>query len=151
MTGTSLQFIPYRGTAPAVTDLLGGQVDLMFLPIHVAMAHVKSGRLVALAIGSERRHALMPDVPTVSEAGVPGYEATIWLGVMSPVNVPRLVLERLNGEITKVTSRPDIRKTWNEQGAEPMVMNLAEFEKYLHADIAKWARVVKVSGARADQ
>ena len=93
---------------------------------------------------------VLPDVPTVSEAGVKGYEATIWLGVMVPTGTPKAVIDRLNGEIVKVVSRPDVKKAWNEQGAEPMSMSAAEFEKYLNDDIAKWAKVVKASGARAD-
>ncbi len=151
MAGVDIVHVPHKGSAEARTSVMSGQVEIMPDAITTMAPMAKAGRVRALATTGIKRSGVMPDVPTVSEAGVPGYEATIWLGVMSPVNVPRLVLERLNGEITKVTSRPDIRKTWNEQGAEPMVMNLAEFEKYLHADIAKWARVVKVSGARADQ
>jgi tripartite-type tricarboxylate transporter receptor subunit TctC len=90
-------------------------------------------------------------VPTVSEAGVKGYEATIWLGIMAPAGTPRPIADRLNAEVAKVVTRADVRKAWNEQGAEPMTMSVAEFEKYLNADIAKWAKVVKVSGAKADQ
>jgi tripartite-type tricarboxylate transporter receptor subunit TctC len=93
----------------------------------------------------------MPEVPTISEAGVKGYETTIWLGIMAPAGTPRAVIERLNAEITRVVNRPDVKKTWSEQGAQPMTMSIAEFEKYLQADIAKWAKVVKISGARADQ
>jgi len=92
-----------------------------------------------------------PELPTLAEAGVKGYETTIWLGIMAPTGTPRAAIERLNAEITKVTSRPEVKKTWNDQGAQPMAMTVAEFEKYLHADIAKWAKVVKISGAKADQ
>ena len=100
----------------------------------------------------ERRPlALERFLQQVIEAGVAGYEAIIWLGVMAPANTPRVVLERLNNEVTKVASRADVIKSWNEQGAEPMAMSIAEFEKYLAADIAKWAKVVKASGARVDQ
>jgi tripartite-type tricarboxylate transporter receptor subunit TctC len=97
-----------------------------------------------------KRSAVLPEVPTVGEAGVKDYEATIWLGVMTPAGTPRAVIDRLNAEVTRVATRPDVRKVWNEQGAEPMSMNAAEFEKYLNDDIAKWARVVKASGARPD-
>jgi tripartite-type tricarboxylate transporter receptor subunit TctC len=93
----------------------------------------------------------MPDIPTIAEAGVRGYETTIWIGIMAPAGTPRAAVERLNAEITKVTSRADVKKIWGEQGAVPMTMTVAEYEKYLHADIAKWAKVVKISGARTDK
>jgi tripartite-type tricarboxylate transporter receptor subunit TctC len=111
----------------------------------------KGGRVRALATTGQKRSSVMPEVPTVSEAGVKGYEATIWLGIMAPAGTPRPIADRLNAEVAKVVTRADVRKAWNEQGAEPMTMSVAEFEKYLNADIAKWAKVVKVSGAKADQ
>jgi tripartite-type tricarboxylate transporter receptor subunit TctC len=105
----------------------------------------------ALGTSGLKRSTVMPEVPTISEAGVKGYETTIWIGIMAPAGTPRAVAERLNAEITKVVNRPDVKKTWDSQGAVPMTMSVSEFEKYLHADIAKWAKVVKISGARADQ
>ena len=151
MAGVDIVHVPHKGSAEARTSVMSGQVEIMPDAITTMAPMAKAGRVRALATTGLKRSSVMPDVPTIIEAGVPGYEATIWLGVMAPVNVPRAVLERLNSEVTKVTSRTDIKKTWNEQGAEPIIMNLAEFEKYLHADIAKWAKVVKASGARADQ
>ena len=112
---------------------------------------VKAGRVRALGTTGLKRSGVLPDVPTVAEAGVPGYEATIWLGMMAPLNTSRAVLDRLNAEISKVTARPEVKKAWNDQGAEPMRMSIEEFEKYLNADIAKWSKVVSASGARADQ
>jgi tripartite-type tricarboxylate transporter receptor subunit TctC len=94
---------------------------------------------------------VMPQVPTVSESGVPGYEATIWLGIMAPTGTPKAVIDRLNAEITKIASRQDVGKTWQEQGAVPMTFTPGEFERYLNEDIAKWGKVVKLSGARPDQ
>jgi tripartite-type tricarboxylate transporter receptor subunit TctC len=111
----------------------------------------KAGKVRALGTTGLKRSTVMPDVPTISEAGVKGYETTIWIGIMAPSGTPRAVTERLNAEITKVVNRADVKKTWGEQGAQPMIMTVTEFEKYLHADIAKWAKVVKISGARADQ
>lgn len=111
----------------------------------------KAGRVRALGTSGRTRSTVTPDVPTIAEGGVKGYETTIWIGIMAPTGTPRAAIQRLNAEITKVTSRPDVKKVWNEQGAQPMTMTVAEFEKYLHADIAKWAKVVKISGARADQ
>jgi len=151
MAGVDIVHVPHKGSGEARTSVMSGQVEIMMDAITTMAPTAKSGRVRALATTGLKRSTVMPDVPTVTESGVKDYEATIWLGVMAPANTPRAVLERLNGEITKVTSRADIKKTWNEQGAEPMNMSLAEFEKYLNADIAKWARVVKVSGARADQ
>ena len=111
----------------------------------------KAGRVRALGTSGRTRSSVTPDVPTIAEAGVKGYETTIWLGIMAPTGTPKAVIERLNTEITKVTSRPEVQKTWSEQGAVPLKMTVAEFEQYLNADIAKWAKVVKISGAKADQ
>ena len=93
---------------------------------------------------------MLPDVPTIAEAGVPGYEATIWLGLMAPTGTPKAVVDKLNAEIVKIISRPDVQQNWAGQGAVPMVMSPGEFDKYLRADIAKWAHVVEVSGAKVE-
>ncbi len=143
--------VPHKGSSDARTSVMSGQVEMMFDAITTMAPLAKAGRVRALGSTGLRRSAVTPDLPTVAEAGVPGYEATIWLGVMAPTGTPRAVLDRLNGEITRISSRADVRKTWNEQGAEPLSMSLGEFEKYLTADLAKWAKVVKASGARADQ
>ena len=130
---------------------MSGQTELMLDAITTMAPIAKAGKVRALGTTGLKRSTVMPDVPTISEAGVKGYETTIWLGIMAPAGTPRAVTERLNAEITKVVNRPDVRKTWNAQGAEPMTMTVTEFEKYLNNDIAKWARVVKISGAKADQ
>jgi tripartite-type tricarboxylate transporter receptor subunit TctC len=151
LIGADITHVPHKGSAEARTSVMSGQVEIMFDAITTMAPLAKAGRVRALASSGVKRSTVMPELPTVAQAGVPGYEATIWLGVMAPAATPRAVLERLNGEITKIASRADVRKIWSEQGAEPLAMNLGEFEKYLHADIAKWAKVVKASGARADQ
>ncbi len=151
LIGADIIHVPHKGSSEARTSVMSGQVEMMFDAITIMAPLAKAGRVRALGTTGLKRSTVMPDLPTVAEAGVAGYEATIWLGVMAPANTPRGVLDRLNGEITKITSRADVRKTWNEQGAEPLNMNAAEFEKYLNSDIAKWAKVVKASGARADQ
>ena len=151
LIGAKITHVPHKGSSEARTSVMSGQVEMMFDAITTMAPLAKAGRVRALASTGLKRSSVMPDAPTVIEAGVAGYEATIWLGVMAPANTPRVVLERLNNEVTKVTSRADVRKSWNEQGAEPMAMSIAEFEKYLAADIAKWAKVVKASGARVDQ
>ena len=151
LIGGEIIHVPHKGSSEARTSVMSGQVEIMFDAITTMAPLAKAGRVRALATTGLNRSSVMPDVLTVAEAGVPGYEATIWLGVMAPLNTPRSILDRLNNEMTKITSRADVRKLWNDQGAEPLNMSVAEFEKYLNADIAKWAKVVKASGARADQ
>jgi tripartite-type tricarboxylate transporter receptor subunit TctC len=123
---------------------------MMFDAITVMAEGVRSGQLVALGTTGKQRSAVMPEVPTVAEAGVPGYEATIWLGIMAPKGTPAEIVDKLNAEITKIMNRPDVKESWAKQGAVPMPMQPAEFERYLRADIEKWAQVVKVSGAKLE-
>ena len=151
LAGVDIVHVPHKGSGEARTSTMSGQTEMMLDAITTMAPIAKGGKVKALATSGLKRSTVMPDVPTISEAGVKGYEATIWLGVMAPAGTPRAITERLNAEIIKVVNRPDVKKTWNEQGAEPLTMNISEFEKYLHADIAKWAKVVKISGARADQ
>jgi tripartite-type tricarboxylate transporter receptor subunit TctC len=112
---------------------------------------VKSGKVRALGTTGKTRSSVMPDVPTIAEAGVPGYEATIWLGLMAPKGTPPAIVNRLNAEIAKIVARPEVRDEWSKQGAVPMTMNPDEFAKYTAGDIEKWARIVKISGAKPDQ
>ena len=142
--------IPYRGSAGARTDVLGGQLEMMFDAIPTMNEHVRSGKVRALATTGKARSAVMPDVPTMGEAGVPGYEATLWLGVMAPKGTPRAVVDKLNAEIGKITGNPDVRRTWAAQGTAALTMGVDEFSRYVQDDITKWARVVKISGATAD-
>jgi tripartite-type tricarboxylate transporter receptor subunit TctC len=113
--------------------------------------NIAAGKLKALGTTGRVRSAVLPDVPTVAEAGVPGYEATIWLGLMAPAGTPRAVLVKLNAEVGKIVSRADVKAEWARQGAAPLLMTLDEFNHYLREDIEKWARIVKLSGAKADQ
>jgi tripartite-type tricarboxylate transporter receptor subunit TctC len=151
MAAVDIIHVPYKGSSEARTSVMSGQVEMMFDAITTMTPIIKGGRVRALATTGQKRSSVLPDVPTVSEAGVNGYEATIWLGIMVPTGTPKAVIDRLNAEVVKVVGRPDVKKAWNEQGAEPLHMNPAEFEKYLNDDIAKWTKVVKASGARADQ
>ena len=150
MAGIDVVHVPYKGSSGARTDILGGQVQMMFDAIPTMAPNIRSGKLKGLATSGTRRSPVLPEVPTVAEAGVPGYEATIWLGVMAPVSTPRAVVDRLNAGIQKIVGRPDVREAWAKQGAEPMQMSPAEFDKYLREDIVKWERVVKLSGAKVD-
>jgi tripartite-type tricarboxylate transporter receptor subunit TctC len=151
MAGVDIIHVPHKGSSEARTSVVSGQVEMMMDAITTMAPLAKAGRVRPLASTGQKRSNVTPDTPTVSEAGVPGYEATIWLGIMAPTGTPKAAIERLNGEITKIANRPDVRKTWQEQGAVPMSMSAAEFERYLNEDIAKWAKVVKFSGARPDQ
>ena len=151
LAGVDILHVPHKGSGEARTSVMSGQTEMMLDAITTMAPIAKAGRVRALGTSGRTRSTVLPEVPTIAEAGVKGYETTIWIGIMAPTGTPRAVVERLNAEITKVTSRPDVRKTWNDQGAQPMTMTVAEFESYLHQDIAKWAKVVKISGAKADQ
>ena len=150
MAGISVVHIPYRGSAGARTDVLGGQLEMMFDAVPTMTEHIKSGKVKALATTGKSRTAILPDVPTMSEAGVPGYEATLWLGLMAPKGTPPAVVARLNAELGKITSNPEVRRAWAAQGTTPMTMAVDEFTRYMNDDIAKWARIVKISGAKAE-
>jgi tripartite-type tricarboxylate transporter receptor subunit TctC len=150
MAGVSIVHIPYKGSAGARTDVLGGQLEMMFDAIPTMSEHIKAGKVRALATTGRSRSAVLPDVPTMSEAGVKDYEATIWLGVMAPKGTPASVVNKLNAEIVKITGNPDVRKAWAAQGTAPLTMGVDEFSRYLTADIAKWERIVKLSGAKAE-
>jgi tripartite-type tricarboxylate transporter receptor subunit TctC len=112
---------------------------------------VRAGKLRALGSSGKERSSVLPEVPTVSEAGVPGYEAVIWLGVMAPAGTPKAIVERLNAEIRRIVAAPEMKEAWAKQGAVAMSMTTDEFAKHLREDIDKWARIVKISGAKADQ
>jgi len=151
MAGVDIVHVPYKGSSGARTDMLGGQVQMMFDAITTMAPHVQAGKLRALGTSGKARSSVLPDTPTVAEAGVPGYEAVIWLGIMAPAGTPKAIVERLNAEITKAAGSAEMRAAWAKQGAVAMTMSPGEFDKYLHADIEKWARIVKISGARPDQ
>jgi len=150
MAKVSITHIPYKGSAGARTDVLGGQVELMFDAVTTMTEQAKAGKVKALATTGKQRSEVMPDVPTVSEAGVPGYEATIWLGVMAPKNTPKAIVDKLNEAISQIVGQAEVKQTWGKQGAVPMVMNPAQFDKYLNEDIAKWANVIKSANIKLD-
>ncbi|MFM2059823.1 MAG: hypothetical protein RLY71_4208 [Pseudomonadota bacterium] len=150
MAGVDILHVPYKGSAGARTDVLGGQVDMMFDAIPTMSEHIRSGKVRALATTGRQRSAILPDLPTVSEAGVAGYEATIWLGLMAPRGTPAAIVQKLNAEVAKVTGNADVRRQWAAQGTAAMTMGVDEFSRYLGADIAKWAEIVRISGAKAE-
>jgi len=150
MAGVDIVHVPYRGSSGARTDTIGGQVQMMFDAVTTMSEHVKAGQVRALGTSGKTRSTVFPDVPTVAET-VPGYEATIWLGIVAPKGTPPAIVTRLNAEITKIVSRPDVRRDWAAQGAVAMTMTPDEFGKYISDDIVKWERIVKISGAKPDQ
>jgi tripartite-type tricarboxylate transporter receptor subunit TctC len=150
MAGISLVHIPYRGSAGARTDVLGGQLEMMFDAIPTMSEHIKAGKVRALATTGRTRSSILADVPTMDEAGVKGYDAVLWLGLMAPKGTPPAVIQRLNGELSKYTSSAEVKRAWGAQGATPMTMGVDEFTRHLNDDITKWAQVVKVSGAKPE-
>ncbi|MBU6258336.1 MAG: tripartite tricarboxylate transporter substrate binding protein [Burkholderiales bacterium] len=149
MAGIDIRHIPYKGSSGARTDVIGGQVDMMFDAVTTMAPLAKAGKVRALATSGLERNAITPDVPTLNEAGVPKYEATIWLGLMAPRATPPAIVEALNAAVRRIVARPDVQALWRQQGAVPMSMGVADFDRYLRADIAKWAAIVKLSGAKA--
>ncbi len=150
MSGVYLVHIPYRGSSGARTDLIGGQVDLMFDAVTTMTEQVRAGKVKAIATTGRLRSDVMPDVPTVNESGVPGYEASIWLGLMAPKGTPKAIVDRLNEAISKIVGQAEVKQLWSRQGAVPMVMTPEAFDKYTRDDIAQWARVIKRAGITVD-
>ena len=147
MSETNIVHVPHKASGDARNSVVGGHVQMMYDAITTMRPIAEGGKVRALATTGAKRSPLMPDVPTVAEAGVPGYEATIWLGVMAPKGTPPEVIKTLNTEINKVIDLPAVKEAWAKQGAIPMHMTTEQFEAYLRKDIEKWAHVVKVSGA----
>jgi tripartite-type tricarboxylate transporter receptor subunit TctC len=151
MAGVNILHIPYKGSSGARSDVLSGQVDMMFDAVPSMVEVVKSGRVKALATTGKTRSQVLPNVPTMAESGVPDYEAVIWLGLLAPKGTPPAIVNRLNEEVGKMASDPQVVQAWAKQGATPMKMSPDAFSKYMQDDIAKWARIVKLSGAKADR
>ncbi|AVS75494.1 tripartite tricarboxylate transporter substrate binding protein [Paracidovorax cattleyae] len=150
MAKVDMVHVPYKGSAPAVTDLLGNQIAIMFDNMPSAIQHVRSGKLRAIAVTTAKRSPELPDVPTIAEAGVPGYEATSWFGMFAPAGTPAPVVAKLNATIVKVLAQPDISKKLAEQGAEAAGETPAQFADFIQKESVKWGRVVKESGASVD-
>jgi tripartite-type tricarboxylate transporter receptor subunit TctC len=148
MTGTEIVHVPHRNSGEARNSVIGGHVQMMIDAITTTAPTVQGGQVRALGTTGLKRSAVLPDVPTIAEAGLPKYEATIWLGIMAPTGTPKPIVDRLNGEINRVLAKPEVREAWTKQGAVPMTMTPDEFDRYLRADIDKWAEVVKTTGAK---
>ncbi len=150
MTGTDMVHVAYKGLGPAITDLLGGQIHMMFADVGVVAPHLKSGRLRGLAISSATRSAAVPDLPTVAEAGVPGYAASTWYGLMAPAGTPAPVAARVSSEVRKVLTLPEIRSALVAQGVEPAPMAPEQFAGFVREEHAKWGKVVKAANIKLD-
>jgi tripartite-type tricarboxylate transporter receptor subunit TctC len=148
MSGTDILHVPHKGSGEARNDVMGGHVQMMFDAVTAMKGNIDAGQVRTLATTGEKRSAVLPDVPTVSEAGVPGYEATIWLGLMAPKGTPPEIVGRLNAEIAKIIAKPAIREAWAKQGAVPMTLSPAAFDAYLRRDIEKWAKVIEQAGIK---
>jgi tripartite-type tricarboxylate transporter receptor subunit TctC len=143
MAGIDVMHVPYRNSGDARSAVIGGQVQMMIDAVTTMAPNVAAGGVRALATTGKTRSGALPDVPTVTEAGVAGYEATIWLGLMAPAGTPKPIIDKLNAAVNSIVKRPDVVKLWAEQGALPMSMTPEEFDQYLRGDIVKWTNVVK--------
>jgi tripartite-type tricarboxylate transporter receptor subunit TctC len=148
--GVYLTHIPYRGTAPAVTDLLGGQVDAMFLPIHVALPYVRAGKLVALGIGSEKRHPLMPELPTLKEAKAGDVNVDMWFGVFAPPGTPPDQVLKLNRDLKEILASPEVRTAFQSQGMDPASSSPEEFRRLVARDADRWAGLIRAAHIKAE-
>ncbi|MCX7263394.1 MAG: tripartite tricarboxylate transporter substrate binding protein [Burkholderiales bacterium] len=142
--------VPYKGSSGARTDVLAGQVDMMFDAVTTMTEQVKAGKVKAVGTTGRVRSDVLPDVPTLNENGVAGYEATIWLGLMAPKGTPKAIVDRLNEAVSKISSQADVKQQWAKQGAVPIILNPTQFDKYLQDDIAKWATVIKTANIKLD-
>jgi tripartite-type tricarboxylate transporter receptor subunit TctC len=150
MAGVKIVHVPYKGSAPAVTDLLGGHVSLMFDNMPSALPHVKAGKIRALAVSTLKRSPVAPEIPTVAESGLPGFEVSVWFGVLAPAGTPREIVGRLNAILVKALHAPDVRERLSTQGAEPIGNSPDAFTAQMKRDLVKWAKVVKDADIKLD-
>jgi tripartite-type tricarboxylate transporter receptor subunit TctC len=150
MTGVKLVHVPYKGGAPAMVDLVAGRVELVFATAASAVPHIKAGRIKGIAVTTGKRSALMPELPTIAEAGLAGYEANNWYGLMVPANTPRAIINRLNAETVKVLNMPEVKTFLFNQGLDAAPSTPEEFGAYIRSERTKWAKIVKASGAKAE-
>ncbi len=149
-TGVQMLHIPYKGAGPAMQDLIGGQVNMMFDGMGSSAAQIRGGKLKPLAVTTARRSPAFPDIPTMQEAGVPGYQVTTWYGLWAPAGTPPEIVSRLQAEVVKAFAKPEVKEIWAAQGADAGGNSPAEFNAFIKAEIVKWAKVVKDSGAKID-
>jgi tripartite-type tricarboxylate transporter receptor subunit TctC len=150
LTGTDIQHVPYKSSTGARNDVVGGHVDMMFDEVPSVAPNVLAGQVRALGVTGKKRSPALPDVPTVAEAGVPGYEHTGWFGIMAPAGTPKPIVDRLNTEIRAIVDNPEVKAFWRKQGTDALSMTPAEFDAFLHAEIEKWAKVVKAANIKLE-
>ena len=150
LAGVDIVHVPYKGGAPALTDLLGGQIQMAFSSVPAVLPHIKAGRLVALGVGSAKRSPALPNIPTIAEAGVPGYEYTTWYGIFAPAKTPRTLIARLNTEIVKAMETPDIKDRFTALGGDPDPGTPEELRAYMANESAKWAKIIKAANIRIE-
>jgi tripartite-type tricarboxylate transporter receptor subunit TctC len=148
--GIDLTHVPYKGGPPAVTDLIGGQVDVMFETTTAVLPFVKQGKLRALAVSSSKRIGAAPEVPTVAELGYPGFSGVPWVAIVAPANTPAPIVAKLNAEVNKALQTKELREQFAAQGVEPMVMSGDELSAFIKSELAKWTKAVKDSGAKVE-
>ncbi|OGA53151.1 MAG: hypothetical protein A3F74_11980 [Betaproteobacteria bacterium RIFCSPLOWO2_12_FULL_62_58] len=150
MAGIDVVHVPYKGTGPAITDLIGGQVQMMITGVVALMPHIKSGKLRGLGVTSAKRVAALPDLPTIAESGIPGFDVSSWFGVFLPGGTPKPIVAKMNAEIRKILEVPEVRQRLISQGADPASNTPEEFAAYVKAEMAKWGKVARDTGTRAD-
>jgi tripartite-type tricarboxylate transporter receptor subunit TctC len=150
MSKTYMLHIPYKGSAPVVTDLLAGQVDVMFDNIPNVINHVRAGKMKAYAVSSTKRSTLAPEIPTVAEAGLAGYEVNVWFGVLAPAGTPQPIVQRLNTEIIKIITAPDVRERFGKQGVEVQTSTPDQYQAFVRSEVDRWAKVIKTAGIKGD-
>lgn len=149
MAGVKIVHIPYKGSAPMLNDLLGGQIQLSFAASVSALPQIKAGKLRALAIGDSRRSTILPDLPTVAEAGVPGYQAVIWSGMLAPAKTPRTIIDRMNSEVVRIVQSPDFKQRLIQLGSDPVGSTPEQWGQFIKNEIAKWTKIAKIAGVKA--
>jgi len=150
LTGTNIVHVPYKGTGPAITDLLGGQVQLMFNSMPTVLPLVRSGKLRALAVGSTQRISAIADIPTVAESGVPGFENVTWYGMFAPAKTPREIVNKLHAQVVRILAEPDMAQRLSSQGAEPRSSTPDELAKFMRVEFERWAKVIKSAGVKVE-
>jgi tripartite-type tricarboxylate transporter receptor subunit TctC len=148
--GIDMQHVPYKGGPAALTDLVSGQVDVMFETIIATLPLVKSGKLRALAVSSASRSTAMPDTPTISESGYPGFSGVPWVAMAAPAKTPKAIVAKLNIEINGILGSPEVRQSFQAQGTEPLILTIEQLNEFVKAESVRWGQAVKASGAKVD-
>ena len=150
LAGIQMTHVPFKGVAPSVLAVVAGQIDLTFATIAATLPQVKAGRLRALAVSTPRRSQIVPDIPTIAEAGVPGYEVTTWFGLFGPAALPKDIVAKVDAEVARILRLPDVRERLYNDGAEPGNLTNDEFNAFIRADAARWAKLIKATGIKGD-